>query len=88
MNHGEKTKKIVEKLLREDPRCRNDDRWLIICVLREFGIKFWIDYRKLEEIPAFESITRCRRIIQNKENKYNAERFIPEEGITYESPNQ
>lgn len=80
------TKQIVEKLLKEDPRCRNDDRWLIICVLKKFGVKFWIDYDKLKEIPAFESITKCRRKLQNEENKYNVEEFLPEEGVSYEKP--
>lgn len=80
-----KIKKIVRELLREDPRCRTDDKWLIIQVLRKLGFSFWIDYRDLNKIPAFETITRCRRQIQNNENEFND--FIPEEGVTYEKKN-
>lgn len=81
-----KIKKIVEKLLKKDPRCREDDKWLIIQTLRKLGFVFYIDYRDLKDIPAFETITRCRRIIQHEENKYNENEIIPEEGVTYESP--
>jgi len=77
-----KLKKAVEELLKEDPRCRTDDKWLIIQTLKKLGFNFWIDYRDLKNIPAFESITRCKRIIQHQENKYND--FIPEPGVVYE----
>ena len=81
------TKQIVEELLRDDPRCRKDDKWLIIQTLKKLGFSFYIDYRDLEDIPAFETITKCRRKIQNEENKYNDEEFIPEIGVTYEKEN-
>ena len=84
-NMKEKTKAIVEQLLKEDPRCRDDDKWLIIQTLRKLGFKFWIDYRDLDKIPAFETITKCRRLIQNQENKYN-ENHTPQEGVTFEEP--
>ena len=79
-----KVKKAVEELLKEDPRCRHDDKWLIIQTLKKLGFNFWIDYRDLKDIPAFESITRCKRIIQHEENKYND--FTPEPGVVYEKP--
>lgn len=85
MKHKKQTRKIVEKLLKEDPRCRDDDTWLIIQTLRKMGFVFYIEYSDLHKIPAFETITRTRRIIQNKENRYND--FIPEEGVTYEKTN-
>ena len=81
----EKTMQIVRELLRDDPRCRDDDKWLIIQTLKKLGFKFWIDYRDLKNIPAFETITKCRRIIQNQENKYNDYEEI-QEGVTYEKP--
>ena len=79
-----KLKKAVEELLKEDTRCRTDDKWLIIQTLKKLGFDFYIDYRKLKDIPAFESITRCKRTIQHQENKYND--FNPEQGVTYEKP--
>ena len=79
-----KLKTSIEELLKEDPRCRKDDKWLIICTLKKLGFNFWIDYRDLKNIPAFESITRCKRMILHQENKYND--AFPEEGITYEKP--
>ena len=77
-------KPIVEKLLEEDPRCRNDDKWLYIQVLRKLGFKIWIDYSQIKKMPFPESVSRTRRTIQNQENKHND--FIQEEGITYEKP--
>ncbi len=81
----EKIKRIVEGLLKEDPRCRDNDKWLIIQTLRKLGFKFWIDYKDLEDIPAFETITRCRRTIQHEENKYS-EDYTPQKGVTFEKP--
>lgn len=78
------TKQIVEELLRDDPRCRNDDTWLVIQVFRKLGFKFYINHDDLKKLPAFETITKSRRKIQNEENKYNEEEFIPEIGVTYE----
>lgn len=77
-------KGIVEELLKEDPRCRHDDKWLIICTLKKLGFNFWIDYRDLKDIPAFETITRAKRMIQHQENKYDD--FVPEPTVTYEKP--
>ena len=81
----EKVKRIVEELLKEDYRCRTDDTCLIICVLRKLGFKFWIDYRDMDKIPAFETITRSKRTIMHQENKYN-EDFLPEQGVSFEKP--
>ncbi len=80
---------VVEELLKEDPRCRSDDKWLIIRTLRKLGFSFYIDYRDIKDIPAFETITKCRRKIQNEKNKYHAEgdEFIPEKGMTYKQNN-
>lgn len=68
-------KQIVENILKEDERARNSDKWLIIETLRGMGFKIFIDYRELENMPSFETITRCRRKI-NEELKY-----LPNENI-------
>lgn len=57
-------KDAVEQCLDEDERARNDDKWLIIQVLRKMGFDVFIPYGKLKDMPAFESITRCRRKLQ------------------------
>ena len=59
-------KDVVENVLRADARARNDDKWLIIQVLKEMGFKVFIPYDQLNEIPAFESITRARRKLQEQ----------------------
>ena len=61
-----KVKDVVEEVLAEDKRARNNDKWLIIQVLRRMGFKIYIDYRQLDDMPAFESITRCRRKFQEQ----------------------
>lgn len=60
----------VIEVLREDPRARDSDKWLIIQVLRKLGINIYLDYSQLKDMPSFESITRCRRSIQNQEGLY------------------
>lgn len=80
----------AEEVLRDDGRSRKDTKWYVIQVLRKLGIKIWIDYRDLKNLPSFEAILRTKRIIQNERNLYNEEnlsqpmKFIPEEGVTYE----
>jgi len=59
-----KVKNVVAKVLETDVRTRNDDKWLIIRVLKELGINIFIPYEKLESMPSFESITRARRKFQ------------------------
>ena len=76
-------KKIVEELMREDPRCRSDDTWLMIQTFRKLGVKFYIDYADLKNLPALETITKTRRKIQHEENKYNGEEFVPDQGIIF-----
>lgn len=62
----ENTKGLVEKLMQDDIRCRNDDKWLCYCVLRQYTNAF-IPFKDFNKFPAFETITRTRRIIQNDE---------------------
>lgn len=65
-------KDVVNDVLREDERARDSDKWLIIQVLRKLGIKIFIDYSQLKDMPSFETITRCRRFIQHNEGLYPA----------------
>jgi hypothetical protein len=70
-------KDAVEECLSEDERARNDDKWLIIQVLRKMKFDVFIPYGKLKDMPAFESITRCRRKLQ-EEGMYLADEKIIE----------
>ena len=87
-------KKIIEEILEEDEKARNDDNWLVVQVLRRLGIKIYVEYEGFENLPKFESIIRTRAKIQNEEKKFlptdeEAEKrrsayIEEEEGITYE----
>lgn len=79
--HG-KLRKVVEKLLREDKKCRTDNKILTYKVLRHFT-NIFIPFQDFIKIPHFESIARCKRDFMNKEGKFN-EKFVPEPGTTYE----
>lgn len=68
-------KSVVEKVLSVDSNARNNDTWLIFSVLRELGFKIFIPYSQMDYMPSFESITRCRRKLQ-EEGKYLAEQKI------------
>jgi len=64
-----KVSDIVLKLLKEDVRCRNDDKWLTYRVMRHFT-KIYIPFEDFKKIPAFETVKRCRANIQNKYGLY------------------
>lgn len=64
------TKKIVEEILKNDERARNDDIWLLIRVWREQGKKIYISANERKGLISPETITRVRRKIQNDEGKY------------------
>ena len=72
------TMKIVESILVEDERTRNSDHWLIIETLRRMGFKIYINYEDINNLPAFETITRCRRKIQSENPNLKADEQIQE----------
>jgi len=59
-------KDAVEEVLKTDERSRDDDKYLILTVLRKMGFNVFIPFEKLDVMPSFESITRCRRKFQEK----------------------
>ena len=68
------TRAMVEQFLAKDIRCRNSDKYLVFCVLQEIAIrngsKLFIPFECFERFPAYETISRIRRAIQNNEGKY------------------
>lgn len=60
---------IVEKLLRDSVRCRNDDKWLTFQVMRHFT-NIYIPFQDFEKMPSFETVKRVRANIQNKEKRF------------------
>ena len=70
----ETTRKIVEEFLRDDILCRNSDKWLIFKVLEKIcqrnGVKIFVPFNLFERFPAYETISRIRRKIQNDEKMF------------------
>ena len=60
---------LILELLKEDERCRNDDKWLTYRVMRHFT-RIFIPFEDFQKIPAFETIKRCRANIQNKSHLF------------------
>ena len=60
-------KETVKEVMTQDSKTRNNDKWLILQTLRKLGFKVYVDYSQLKNMPSFESITRSRRHIQNKD---------------------
>jgi hypothetical protein len=71
-------KATVEEVLAADSRARSNDTWLIFRVLQKQGFKVFIPFEAIDSMPAFESITRCRRKLQ-EEGKYSASEKTQEE---------
>jgi hypothetical protein len=66
-----KTESLVRNLLETDERCRNSDLWLILKIWQEKQhIKIFIPYDKLNDMISTETITRCRRKIQNTKGEF------------------
>lgn len=59
----EKVTEIVRKLLLEDDRCKSDDKWLTFRAMQHYT-KIFIPFEDFKKIPSFETISRCRRKIQ------------------------
>jgi hypothetical protein len=62
-------KAVIEKLLKEDERCRNDDKWLTYRFFQHYT-KIYIPFSDFKKIPAFANAQKIRQVIQNKNNKY------------------
>ena len=71
-----KTENIVLQLLKDDERCRNDDKWITYKVMRRIT-NIYIPFEDFSKIPAFETVSRVRRKIQNSKGL-----FLPtDEGV-------
>lgn len=75
----EEMKTVVVQVLAENQRARNDDNFLILKVLEHMGFDIAItkegflwhgDFEHFSSIPRFETITRCRRDIQNTDGHW------------------
>lgn len=62
---------MVEEMLEHDEKARNNDLWLILQIWqRSQDIKVFVPFNKLDEMISPETITRCRRKIQNTDKKW------------------
>jgi len=57
-------KEYVTHVLTNDERARNDDKWLILRVLREMGFNIFIPFNEFKDMPSFETIRRVRQKLQ------------------------
>lgn len=61
----------IIKFMKEDDRCRNDDKWLIFRYVREVQkIDIYIPFEDFKRMIPFESVRRIRALIQNTEKKF------------------
>lgn len=64
------TTKIVEKILEKEPRAREDDKYLCYLVYQKIAKKegevVWIPFNLFKKFPAFETISRIRRKLNEK----------------------
>lgn len=73
-------REIIERLLEEDPKCRDNDKWLTYRVFEiiahKNGERIFIPFNLFNKFPAFETVKRTRAKIQNEEK-----RFLPKDEI-------
>lgn len=67
-----KIEPLVEKALRESKNCRKDDFLLYLTVISNFldtgiSIKTALVNHNILGLPSFETITRCRRKLQERD---------------------
>ena len=71
-------KSTVEYILRTKPKARNDDFILIDELYKTYGINtntpfsYIVNHHKFLRLPSFESITRCRRKLQEEHEELKA----------------
>lgn len=64
---------IVERCLVNDERCRKDDFILYLSVIEQYGLDTTMSIHSalknhnLFKLPSFESVSRCRRKIQERD---------------------
>ena len=64
---------IVERCLVSDERCRKDDFILYLSVIEQYGldttmsIHSALNNHSLLKLPSFESVSRCRRKLQERD---------------------
>lgn len=74
----------MNEILKDIPETRDNDFLLTMWVYvklkhaKRQPLGILIKYEGIEEAPAFETITRIRREIQNKENRYQASEKVQE----------
>ena len=68
-----KTEEVVLAVLQESIEARKDDRYLISCVIEKIrpyitnqSMKYVFEHYKELKLPAFSTITRCRRKLQKR----------------------
>ena len=75
---NETIKDVVEKVLKEYPKSRDDDFLLCLHVYIRLGfakrspLGITIYFKNQDSFPAFETITRIRRYIQHNEGRFLA----------------
>ncbi|MFW9873009.1 MAG: hypothetical protein ACFFG0_07920 [Candidatus Thorarchaeota archaeon] len=86
MAYNKHLREIVENLLWEDKKCREDTKWLTYRVFQEVALNngehIYLPFKLMDKFPSFESVARCKRDIMNKENKF-AKDFVPDPNIEY-----
>lgn len=70
------TKDRIERILQTSRQARNDDRFLLVQLMQEYGMN--LSYQQIEkfrDMPSMESIRRTRQKIQ-QEGKYPADQKV------------
>jgi len=73
----EATKRVVEKILKENKLARGNDFYLLVLYLRERGVAIEVDHKQFKEFSgSISTVLRCRRLIQNTDGK-----FLPPQSV-------
>jgi len=75
-------KDLIEQIMLVDERTRDCDNWLVISTLNKLGFNIPLSFEEVKNTISFETITRCRRFIQNSENRLLPSREVQDKRKT------
>ena len=83
----EKTIDVVERILTKIPATRDSDEYLFCFTINQLGVDYETPFREVmqrisnKELPALESIRRCRQKLQEQKPELRGKNYVARQVI-------